>query len=104
MGAENVVSCDPAAAESAKYNRHPQRLAAEFVRRHTVTYLAGSQFIEMRAKRVAHFGAGLKAVLRLVLDCANQQVLHLRRELWIYLARPRVFGEIENQKRVVLRV
>src|SRR5215471_16163932 len=104
MGAENVVGCDPAATEPTKDNRDPQRLTTEFLRRYAVTHLPGSQFFEMRAERVAHFGARLKPVLRLVFDSANQQVFHLGRELGIYLARPRVLGEIEDQQRVVLRI
>ena len=58
----------------------------------------------MKTERVAHLGAGLKPMFRLVFDRAHKNSLHLAGERGIDLSRSRILGKVEDEKRIVLRV
>src|SRR6266478_8246613 len=103
MRTENIVGCNAATAKTTEDCLHLRSFAAD-LRRSAVGYLSVHQFLQMRSQRVAHLTGGRETIFRFVFNRTHQDLFHLAGDRGRYLAWPRIFLKVKNQKRIVLRI
>ena len=104
MSAENIINRYAAATEAAEYGLYLNRLATKLRCRLTITYPPRHKFLEMVRQHIPHFTGRAKTIFRLILHRPHQNAFYLRRNPRRDLSRPRIFGEIKDQQRIVLGV